>query len=129
MIQTSCSGSRSRQTQPKSKSDGKNDLFGFDDTTFHQEENSAGGRSTYKIQYFGFDDMSDGDGADDDSGYQERRKAKKAPASKITSSGTPEETPADDTPHPFERPESRDRPVAKERKKNSERSDIKRRAG
>uniref|UniRef100_A0AAX7UQ79 Wings apart-like protein homolog n=1 Tax=Astatotilapia calliptera TaxID=8154 RepID=A0AAX7UQ79_ASTCA len=58
-------------TQTKSKKDSKLDLFGFEDSEAQQEENSsdsADGRSSYKIKYFGFDDMSDSDGAEDDGG-------------------------------------------------------------
>ncbi|XP_017295539.1 wings apart-like protein homolog [Kryptolebias marmoratus] len=131
---TEAQNTRFRQTQPKSKRDGEDYMFGFDDTNFHQEEDSSDGRSTHKIQYFGFDDRSDSDGAEDDCGYKERRKGQKAAASKVTFSGTAEETPADDTLDPFDRLQSRDwlqsreRPAAKERKKNYERPDSKRRA-
>uniref|UniRef100_A0A3B4GKY9 Wings apart-like protein homolog n=1 Tax=Pundamilia nyererei TaxID=303518 RepID=A0A3B4GKY9_9CICH len=76
---------RFRQTQTKSKKDSKLDLFGFEDSEAQQEENSsdsADGRSSYKIKYFGFDDMSDSDGAedDDDGRAKERRRAKKKAA-------------------------------------------------
>uniref|UniRef100_A0A3P8QGX4 Wings apart-like protein homolog n=1 Tax=Astatotilapia calliptera TaxID=8154 RepID=A0A3P8QGX4_ASTCA len=83
---------RFRQTQTKSKKDSKLDLFGFEDSEAQQEENSsdsADGRSSYKIKYFGFDDMSDSDGAEDDGGRaKQRRRAKKKAA--ITTA----------TPHP-----------------------------
>uniref|UniRef100_A0A665W4B5 Wings apart-like protein homolog n=1 Tax=Echeneis naucrates TaxID=173247 RepID=A0A665W4B5_ECHNA len=73
---------RYRQTQTKSKKDSKLELFGFEDADTHQEENRSDftdSRSSYKIKYFGFDDMSDSDGADDDDdSLKERRKAKKA---------------------------------------------------
>uniref|UniRef100_A0AAX7STX3 Wings apart-like protein homolog n=1 Tax=Astatotilapia calliptera TaxID=8154 RepID=A0AAX7STX3_ASTCA len=75
---------RFRQTQTKSKKDSKLDLFGFEDSEAQQEENSsdsADGRSSYKIKYFGFDDMSDSDGAEDDGGRaKQRRRAKKKAA-------------------------------------------------
>uniref|UniRef100_A0A3B4TFZ4 Wings apart-like protein homolog n=1 Tax=Seriola dumerili TaxID=41447 RepID=A0A3B4TFZ4_SERDU len=101
-----------RQTQTKSKKDSKLELFGFEDTDTHQEENSSDNtdsRSSYKIKYFGFDDMSDSDGSDDDSS-KERRRAKKAAVTKATPVVTIEETPAYDPPDPFERLESRERP-------------------
>uniref|UniRef100_A0A8C9Z2N5 Wings apart-like protein homolog n=1 Tax=Sander lucioperca TaxID=283035 RepID=A0A8C9Z2N5_SANLU len=79
---------RLKPSHTKSKKASKMDLFGFEDADAHQEENSGDntdGRSSYKIQYFGFDDMSDSDGADDDDdgddgGAKERRRAKKAAA-------------------------------------------------
>ncbi|XP_005805440.1 wings apart-like protein homolog [Xiphophorus maculatus] len=124
---------RPRPTQTKSK---KEDLFGFDDTDFNLEENSADsgdGKSSYKIQYFGFDDMSDSDGADDDGESKPRRKVAQAAASKATPAVTVKETTAattvddDDVPDPFERLENREsqqiweKPPVKESKRNSER--------
>uniref|UniRef100_A0A669CYK8 Wings apart-like protein homolog n=1 Tax=Oreochromis niloticus TaxID=8128 RepID=A0A669CYK8_ORENI len=95
-----------RQTQTKSKKDSKLDLFGFEDSEAQQEENSTDstdGRSSYKIKYFGFDDMSDSDGDEDDGRAKERRRAKKkAPNTTVTPVVTVEETPADDPPDPFE---------------------------
>ncbi|XP_018522104.1 LOW QUALITY PROTEIN: wings apart-like protein homolog [Lates calcarifer] len=118
---------RFRQTQTKSKKDSKLDLFGFEDTDTHQEENSTDNtdsRSSYKIKYFGFDDMSDSDGADDDEiGSKERRRAKRAAVAKATPVIAMEETPVHDPPDPFERLESRERPAPKENKKNSERQE------
>ncbi|XP_067344320.1 wings apart-like protein homolog isoform X1 [Channa argus] len=118
---------RFRQSQTKSKKDNKLDLFGFEDADTHQEESSGDstdGRSTYKIKYFGFDDMSDSDGADsDDDGSKERRKAKKTAVAKETPVVTIEEMPTDHVPDPFERLDSRERPKAKENKKNSEKQD------
>lgn len=132
---------RFKQTQTKSKKDSKLDLFGFDDADVHQQENSgdnADGGSSYKIQYFGFDDMSDSDGADDedgDGGAKERRRAKKAAAARRTMMVPEEETPSDEPPDPFERLESVERlqslqrPTVKENKKNSERQESRIRAG
>lgn len=124
---------RPRPTQTKSK---KEDLFGFDDTDFNLEENSADsgdGKPSYKIQYFGFDDMSDSDGADDDSESKPRRKVAQAAASKATPAITVKEMTTattvdddDDVPDPFERLENREsqqiweKPPVKE-SKNSER--------
>uniref|UniRef100_A0A7N8Y0A1 Wings apart-like protein homolog n=1 Tax=Mastacembelus armatus TaxID=205130 RepID=A0A7N8Y0A1_9TELE len=113
------------ETQTKSKKDRKLNLFGFEDAETQPEENSANnadGRSSYKIKYFGFDDMSDSDGADDDddNDSKERRKAKKAATAKAAPVVAAEETPPDDPPDPFESLESRKRPTPKENKKNSE---------
>uniref|UniRef100_A0AAQ5WYG6 Wings apart-like protein homolog n=1 Tax=Amphiprion ocellaris TaxID=80972 RepID=A0AAQ5WYG6_AMPOC len=83
---------RFRPTQTKSKKDSKLDLFGFEDADVHQEDDGA--ESSYKIKYFGFDDMSDSDGAEDDNGgSKERRRAKKAAAAvaKVTPVVTVEE--------------------------------------
>ncbi|XP_070782967.1 wings apart-like protein homolog [Enoplosus armatus] len=128
---------RFRQTQTKSKKDSKLDLFGFDDADARQEDNGADntdGRSSYKIKYFGFDDMSDSDGTDDDddgSKERRRRRAKKAAVTKETPLVTVEEAPTDDPPDPFERlevPTVQARPPAKENKKNSERQESRIRA-
>ncbi|KAM9837152.1 wings apart-like protein homolog [Aulostomus maculatus] len=123
---------RFRPTQSKSKKESKLDLFGFEDTDTHQDENSADNTdvpSRYKIKYFGFDDMSDSDGADDDddddgdNSSKERRKAKKAAVAKATTVATSEETLADDFPDPMERVETRERLTSKESKKHLERQD------
>ncbi|XP_028990313.1 wings apart-like protein homolog [Betta splendens] len=120
---------RFRQTQTKSKKDSKLDLFGFEDADVHQEENSTDstdGRSTYKIKYFGFDDMSDSDGADsEDDGSKTRRKAARTPVAKETPVVIVEDTESNDVPDPFERLESRDerKPSAKDNKTNSKKQD------
>lgn len=132
-LMSTCPPFRFRQTQTKSRKDNKLDLFGFEDTDTHQEENSAhstDGRSSYKIKYFGFDDMSDSDGVDnDDDGCKERRKAMKTPVAKETPVVIVEETPSNDLPDPFERLESQEKSSAKENKKNSEKQDSRIRAG
>uniref|UniRef100_A0A665W350 Wings apart-like protein homolog n=1 Tax=Echeneis naucrates TaxID=173247 RepID=A0A665W350_ECHNA len=88
---------RYRQTQTKSKKDSKLELFGFEDADTHQEENRSDftdSRSSYKIKYFGFDDMSDSDGADDDDdSLKERRKAKKAAEGLSVVAGAPRRLP------------------------------------
>lgn len=126
-----CSRLRFRQT--KSKKDSKLDLFGFEDADAHQEDNSTENTdsgSSYKIKYFGFDDMSDSDGADDDDDRsKERRRAKKAAVAKGTPVVTMEEIPDHDPPDPFEKLEIRERPPVKENKKNSERQESRIRAG
>ncbi|XP_023127071.2 wings apart-like protein homolog [Amphiprion ocellaris] len=120
---------RFRPTQTKSKKDSKLDLFGFEDADVHQEDDGA--ESSYKIKYFGFDDMSDSDGAEDDNGgSKERRRAKKAAAAvaKVTPVVTVEEMLTDEPPDPFERLEIRERPTVKESKKNFDRLESRIRA-
>ncbi len=123
-----------RPTQTKSKKDSKLDLFGFEDADVHQKDDSTDntdGKSSYKIKYFGFDDMSDSDGADndDDDGIRERRRAKKAAVTKVNSWVAVEEIQDDEPPDPFERLETQERATTKEIKKNSERQESRIRAG
>ncbi|XP_038164655.1 wings apart-like protein homolog isoform X2 [Cyprinodon tularosa] len=122
-----------QQPRPK-QTKSKDDLFGFDDTDFDQGENSGDstdGRSSYKIQYFGFDDMSDSDGADGDSEPHMRRKVMQPAVSTVTPALTAKEAMGDDVPDPFERLESREslqvweKPASRESKKTSERLDRK----
>lgn len=128
---TDAQQTRPRQTQAKSKKEGP---FGFDDTDFDLEEDSsdgADGRSRYKIQYFGFDDMSDSDGAEDDSESKPWRKVAEAAVAEVASAVAVKEVAIDDFPDPFERLEQREsqqiweKPAAKESKKSSERMDRK----
>lgn len=116
-----------RQTQAKSKKDSKLELFGFEDFDSHQEGSSgdnAHGQSSYKIRYFGFEEMSDSDGAEgDDGSVKERRRAKKDAVAKVTPNITIGSIKTDEPPDPFERLESREKPAVKENKKNSERQD------
>lgn len=123
---------RFRQTQTKSKKDSKLELFGFDDTDFPREENNADntdGGSSYKIKYFGFDDMSDSDD-DEDKSSKERRRAKMAAMAKVTPVIAIEEESGSDSepPDPFERLESQEMPTVRENKKNSERQENRIRA-
>uniref|UniRef100_A0A674E2N3 Wings apart-like protein homolog n=1 Tax=Salmo trutta TaxID=8032 RepID=A0A674E2N3_SALTR len=74
---------RSRTTQSKTKKETKLEFFGFEDKGDQEGEegadHAAGGSSSYKIKYFGFDDLSESD-SDEEEGSQakEKRKAKKA---------------------------------------------------
>uniref|UniRef100_A0A8C8F4G8 Wings apart-like protein homolog n=1 Tax=Oncorhynchus tshawytscha TaxID=74940 RepID=A0A8C8F4G8_ONCTS len=76
---------RSRTTQNKTKKETKLEFFGFEDKGDQEGEegadHAAGGSSSYKIKYFGFDDLSESD-SDEEEGSQakEKRKAKKAAA-------------------------------------------------
>lgn len=123
-----------KQTKGK---DTKLDLFGFEDVDARHGDNSnsggdhTDGGSSYKIKYFGFDDMSDSDGGDDDTGSsKQRRRNKKA----VVAMETPEIIVEDepdlcDPPDPFEMLEIQQRASAKEKKKNFERREHKTRAG
>ncbi|XP_061562141.1 wings apart-like protein homolog isoform X2 [Phycodurus eques] len=74
--------------QSRSKKGPKADLFGFDQVGGRQDDEDAiegdddddDGSSKYKIKYFGFDDMSDSDGAggDDDCAPKVRMRVKMA---------------------------------------------------
>lgn len=127
-----------RPRQTKTKKDSKLELFGFEDADVLQDQNSGDGtdgRSSYKIRYFGFDDMSDSDGGDGADGggdcfkERRRRRAKMSDVPTETPVVNVEDTLADDPPDPFERPERQERPTVKESKKNSERQESRTRAG
>lgn len=112
-----CFMCRFRQT--KSKKEETQDLFGFD-----QEENSStrtDGSSTYKIKYFGFDDMSDSDGAEDDNVHSSkpRQRAKISDVSAVPLLGPVDERSAD-IPDPFERLQSQEKPPMRESKRHPE---------
>ncbi|KAM4624546.1 wings apart-like protein homolog [Polymixia lowei] len=118
---------RVRPTQSKSKKDSKLDLFGFEDAEAQQENraDNTAGSSSYKIKYFGFDDMSDSDD-DDDDGSKERRKAKRAAKAKAASAAAME-VPVDSPPDPFERLESQEsleRLGVKDSQKTTQRSQL-----
>lgn len=124
---------RLRSFKPAKSKDTKLDLFGFDDVDAQQGDNGGGdhteGGSSYKIKYFGFDDMSDSDGEDDDTGASEQRRRKKAVVAMATPEITAEGKPHLDPPDPFEKLQVQQRPFAKEKKKNSERREHKTSAG
>ncbi|KAM6956221.1 wings apart-like protein homolog [Aplochiton taeniatus] len=71
---------RFRPTQSKTKKETKLEFFGFEEKGHGGEEEAAD--ASYKIKYFGFDDLSESD-SDEEEGSQarERRRAKKATAS------------------------------------------------
>ncbi|KAM3912544.1 wings apart-like protein homolog isoform 2-T2 [Leptodactylus fuscus] len=71
---------RFRPGNTKSKKDAKLEFFGFDD----QDDGTGGdsgskpsGQSSYRIKYFGFDDLSESDDEDEDEWQQKERKLKK----------------------------------------------------
>ncbi|XP_041645479.1 wings apart-like protein homolog [Cheilinus undulatus] len=90
---------RFRPTQTKTKktkTETKLEFFGFEDKEDQSTEEGAdggmAGKSSYKIKYFGFDDLSESD-SDDESSQAKEKKAKKAAAAlAMLSSGV-------DSPH------------------------------
>lgn len=80
-IATAKTTTRFRPGNTKSKKDAKLEFFGFDD----QDDGAGGGdggsrpsgQSSYRIKYFGFDDLSESDDEDEDEWMQKERKAKK----------------------------------------------------
>uniref|UniRef100_A0A667ZBH7 Wings apart-like protein homolog n=1 Tax=Myripristis murdjan TaxID=586833 RepID=A0A667ZBH7_9TELE len=75
---------RFRPTQTKTKKETKLEFFGFEDKEDQEgEEGSEGsmaGSSSYKIKYFGFDDLSESDSDDESSQAKEKKKTKTAAA-------------------------------------------------
>ncbi|XP_061767613.1 wings apart-like protein homolog isoform X1 [Nerophis ophidion] len=84
----------------KTKTESKLEFFGFEDTEAQDgvessEGGAAAGKSSYKIKYFGFDDLSESDDSDDDesSAQAKEKKARKSAAALVAlSSGV-------DSPH------------------------------
>ncbi|XP_061731982.1 wings apart-like protein homolog [Nerophis ophidion] len=108
------------QIQSRPKKTCNVDMFGFEDADTHQEDDASDGSSHYKIQYFGFDDMSDGDGAansDDECRPKARRKVKKAMESLLVAVEESHDSPltADC--------DGRERPPAKRSKANHQKQD------
>nr|XP_057924516.1 wings apart-like protein homolog isoform X2 [Doryrhamphus excisus] len=120
----------SSQGQSRSKKACKADLFGFEDVAAHQlddDDDHPDGSSKYKIQYFGFDDMSDSDGAvnsdndDDDRGRPKAsRKVKMAEESLRVA--------AEDWPDPVKNCDAQERLPAKQSKNDSQKQDSRIRA-
>ncbi|TRY81638.1 hypothetical protein DNTS_034008 [Danionella cerebrum] len=72
------SSSRPASTQSKMKS-GKPELFGFDDTDAMMEDDEcASGSSSYRIKYFGFDDLSESDGEGEEGTSRPRKEKRRA---------------------------------------------------
>ncbi|KAF7658672.1 hypothetical protein LDENG_00009410 [Lucifuga dentata] len=66
------------KTHPKTKKETKLEFFGFEDKEQWGEGDIAGG-SSYKIKYFGFDDLSESD-SDEETSQTKGKKAKKMAA-------------------------------------------------
>ncbi|KAJ8360164.1 hypothetical protein SKAU_G00166890 [Synaphobranchus kaupii] len=85
---------RFRPIQSKSKRESKLEFFGFEEKEGQDDEGDppASGGPNYKIKYFGFDDLSESDGEEEEDGSQaaEKRKAKKASAAIATSLDSPQ---------------------------------------
>ncbi|MBN3324544.1 WAPL protein, partial [Atractosteus spatula] len=75
---------RFRPAQTKSKKETKLEFFGFDDESEGQGmdgDTTASGSTNYKIKYFGFDDLSESDSEEEEeSQAAEKRKAKRKAA-------------------------------------------------
>ncbi|KAI4899525.1 hypothetical protein NFI96_022105 [Prochilodus magdalenae] len=72
---------RFRPTQTKSKKETKLEFFGFEENEGQETDGEPGasGSTSYKIKYFGFDDLSESDSEDEDEGAsKERKKSKNA---------------------------------------------------
>ncbi|XP_039549107.1 wings apart-like protein homolog [Pimephales promelas] len=82
---------RFRPTQSKSKKETKLEFFGFEAQATDGDA-TASGSTSYKIKYFGFDELSESDSEDeDDSAAKERRKNKKAAMEALaTRTGSPQ---------------------------------------
>lgn len=84
---------RFRPTQSKSKKETKLEFFGFEENEAQDAdgETTVSGSTSYKIKYFGFDDLSESDSdEDDDSAAKERKKEKKAATTMSTSVDSPQ---------------------------------------
>ncbi|KAM4032287.1 wings apart-like protein homolog isoform 2-T3 [Anomaloglossus baeobatrachus] len=88
-LATAKTTTRFRPGNTKSKKDAKLEFFGFDE----QDDGTGGdggsrpfGQSSYRIKYFGFDDLSESDDEDEDEwSHRERTSKKKAKASMMAS--------------------------------------------
>ncbi|XP_018427461.1 PREDICTED: wings apart-like protein homolog [Nanorana parkeri] len=84
-IATAKTTTRFRPGNTKSKKDAKLEFFGFDDQDDGCSDEGGSkpfGQSSYRIKYFGFDDLSESDDDEDDDGWHPKeRKSKKKPMS------------------------------------------------
>uniref|UniRef100_A0A8B9KVZ4 Wings apart-like protein homolog n=1 Tax=Astyanax mexicanus TaxID=7994 RepID=A0A8B9KVZ4_ASTMX len=72
---------RFRPTQTKTKKETKLEFFGFEENEGQDADGEPGasGSTSYKIKYFGFDDLSESDSEEEeDTAARDRKKAKKA---------------------------------------------------
>uniref|UniRef100_A0A8B9KWR7 Wings apart-like protein homolog n=1 Tax=Astyanax mexicanus TaxID=7994 RepID=A0A8B9KWR7_ASTMX len=82
---------RFRPTQTKTKKETKLEFFGFEENEGQDADGEPGasGSTSYKIKYFGFDDLSESDSEEEeDTAARDRKKAKKA-ASEALMGGKP----------------------------------------
>lgn len=89
-----CHFLRFRPTQAKTKktkAETKLEFFGFEDKEGEEGNDSSegvmAGKSSYKIKYFGFDDLSESD-SDDESTQAKEKKAKRAAAALMSLSSS-----------------------------------------
>ncbi|XP_055028423.2 wings apart-like protein homolog isoform X2 [Misgurnus anguillicaudatus] len=73
---------RFRPTQNKSKKETKLEFFGFEENDVQDADGEAtvSGSTSYKIKYFGFDDLSESDSEEEDDSEAKEKKEKKAMA-------------------------------------------------
>ncbi|XP_077469733.1 wings apart-like protein homolog [Stigmatopora argus] len=80
----------------KTKAESKLEFFGFEDEDAQggedAPEGAGGGKSNYKIKYFGFDDLSESDSDEESANFKEKKARKSAAALAALSSGV-------DSPH------------------------------
>ncbi|XP_071986591.1 wings apart-like protein homolog isoform X2 [Engystomops pustulosus] len=80
-LATTKTTTRFRPGNSKSKKDAKLEFFGFDEQEEGAGDDYSGskpfGQSSYRIKYFGFDDLSESDDEDEDEWQQKERKSKK----------------------------------------------------
>lgn len=83
-LATAKTTTRFRPGNSKSKKDAKLEFFGFDDQDDGCSDEGGSkpfGQSSYRIKYFGFDDLSESDDDEDDDGWHKKeRKSKKKKA-------------------------------------------------
>uniref|UniRef100_A0A6Q2ZIX6 Wings apart-like protein homolog n=1 Tax=Esox lucius TaxID=8010 RepID=A0A6Q2ZIX6_ESOLU len=95
---------RFRPTQSKSKKETKLEFFGFEDKGDQEGEEGAdgmaGGSSSYKIKYFGFDDLSESDSDEDEGSQAKEKKVKKTAVALFAV------TPSVDSPQPSDSQDS-----------------------
>ncbi|XP_076833743.1 wings apart-like protein homolog [Brachyhypopomus gauderio] len=78
---------RFRPSHSKTKRESKLEFFGFEEAEVQDVDGEphTSGSSSYKIKYFGFDDLSDSESEDEeDSAAKGRRKTRKAPCEALT---------------------------------------------
>ncbi|KAJ8013946.1 hypothetical protein DPEC_G00035130 [Dallia pectoralis] len=95
---------RFRPTQKETKKETKLAFFGFEDKGDQEGEDGAdgmaGGSSSYKIKYFGFDDLSESDSDEDEESRAKEKKTKKAAVALVAVSpsvGSPQPSDSQDS--------------------------------
>uniref|UniRef100_A0A673LNU2 Wings apart-like protein homolog n=1 Tax=Sinocyclocheilus rhinocerous TaxID=307959 RepID=A0A673LNU2_9TELE len=83
---------RFRTAQSKSKKETKLEFFGFEENEAQDTDGDAiaSGSTSYKIKYFGFDDLSESDSEDDDDSAAKEKKKKAVTEALATNVGSPQ---------------------------------------